>query len=218
MNLIEYGRILLRRGWIVLLLAVLTAGAAYVLSAQETPVFRSTVKVLVIPARSDFGLAQTSKFQLSQFREYLDSSLIARQVIDKLQLDMTPDQLMGTVTIAADDLSLSLQIDVDLTNGDMANRVARTWGEELVIYRNEENQKNRREDRIDARLQDDPRYNLLRPRPAINAAAGGVLGLLLGGVIVFVLEFLESSVIRHRDDVERTLELPVLATIPDSEG
>lgn len=218
MNLVEYGRILLRRGWIMLLLAILTAGAAYVLSAQETPVYRSTVKVLVIPARSDFGLAQTSKFQLSQFRAYLDSSLIARQVIDKLQLDMTPDQLMSAVTIAADDLSLSLQIDVDLTDGDLANRVARTWGEELVIYRNEENQKNRREDRIDARLQDDPRYDLLRPRPAINAAAGGVLGLLLGGVIVFVLEFLESSVIRHRDDVERTLELPVLATIPDSEG
>lgn len=218
MNLVEYGRILLHRGWIMLLLAILTAGAAYVLSAQETPVYRSTVKVLVIPARSDFGLAQTSKFQLSQFRAYLDSSLIARQVIDKLQLDMTPDQLMSAVTIAADDLSLSLQIDVDLTDGDLANRVARTWGEELVIYRNEENQKNRREDRIDARLQDDPRYDLLRPRPAINAAAGGVLGLLLGGVIVFVLEFLESSVIRHRDDVERTLELPVLATIPDSEG
>ncbi|MBZ0277026.1 MAG: hypothetical protein K8I60_12825, partial [Anaerolineae bacterium] len=176
MNLVEYGRILLRRGWIMLLLAVITAGAAYVLSARETPVYRSTVKVLVIPARSDFGLTQASKSQLNQFREYLDSSLIARQVIEALQLDMTPDQLMSGVTIAADDLSLSLQIDVDLTDGDLANRVARAWGEELVVYRNQENQKNRREDRIDAQLQDDPRYALLRPRPIINAAAGGVLG------------------------------------------
>ncbi|MCB9450888.1 MAG: hypothetical protein H6672_05580 [Anaerolineaceae bacterium] len=218
MNLVEYGRILLRRGWIILLLAVLTAGAAYVLSSRETPVYRSTVKVLVVPARTDNGLTLASKSQLNQFKEYLDSSLIARQVIDKLQLDMTPDALMGNVTIAADDLSLLLQIDVDLPDGEIANRVARAWGEELVIYRNEENQKNRREDRVDARLQDDPRYSLLRPRPAINAAAGGVLGLLLGGVIVFVLEFLESSVIRHRDDVERTLELPLLAAIPDTEG
>lgn len=218
MNLVEYGRILLRRGWIMLLLAVITAGAAYVLSARETPVYRSTVKVLVIPARSDFGLTQASKSQLNQFREYLDSSLIARQVIETLHLDMTPDQLMSGVTIAADDLSLSLQIDVDLTDGELANRVARAWGEELVVYRNQENQKNRREDRIDAQLQDDPRYALLRPRPVINAAAGGVLGLLLGGIIVFILEFLESSIVRHRDDVERSLNLPVLATIPDGEG
>jgi non-specific protein-tyrosine kinase len=218
MNLVEYGRILLRRGWIMLLLAALTAGAAYFLSAQETPVYRSTVKVLVVPARTDNGLTLASKSLLNQFREYLNSSLIAREVIDKLQLDMTPDELMSTVTIAADDLSMSLQIDVDLTDGDLANRLARAWGEELVLYRNEENQKNRREDRVDARLQDDPRYGLLRPRPAINAAAGGVLGLLLGGIIVFILEFLESSIVRHRDDVERTLDLPVLATIPDSEG
>jgi capsular polysaccharide biosynthesis protein len=49
----------------------------------------------------------------------------------------------------------------------------------------------------------------------VNALAGGVLGLLLGGVIVFVLEYLESSIVRRREDIERSMDMPVLAAIPD---
>jgi capsular polysaccharide biosynthesis protein len=51
----------------------------------------------------------------------------------------------------------------------------------------------------------------------INTAAGGLFGAILGFVIVFVLEYLESSIVRRREDVERSLELAVLATIPQSE-
>jgi capsular polysaccharide biosynthesis protein len=44
--------------------------------------------------------------------------------------------------------------------------------------------------------------------------AGGILGLLLGGTVVFALEYLESNIFRSKDDIERFLELPVLAAIP----
>jgi len=57
-------------------------------------------------------------------------------------------------------------------------------------------------------------YGLYRPRTAVNTMAGGVLGLLLGGTVVFVLEYLESNVVRRQEDVERFLDLPVLAAIP----
>jgi capsular polysaccharide biosynthesis protein len=46
--------------------------------------------------------------------------------------------------------------------------------------------------------------------------AGGVLGLLLGSVIVLILELIENSVVRSREDVERTLEMVVLASIPEN--
>ncbi len=73
------------------------------------------------------------------------------------------------------------------------------------------------QDRVDAMLPDKATGGLYAPRPAIYAAVGAILGAVLGGVIVFVLEFLESSIVRHRDDVERALDLPVLAMIPDME-
>jgi len=52
MLLLDYGRILLRRGWVILLLAVLAAGSAYLISTRITPVYRSIQRVLIEPARS----------------------------------------------------------------------------------------------------------------------------------------------------------------------
>lgn len=219
MNLIDYGRIVWRRGWIILLLAVVTAGSAYFLASQQTPVYRSIQKVLIVPSRSDLSLTESSRQLLNSLRDYLDSSLRAANVIEALQLDMTPRQLQDVVDITAEQLSVAIQIAVDLPDGELANRVAKAWGEELVRYRDTENQKLRREDQIFALLQDEPRYGLESPRPLINAAAGAILGLLLGSIIVFVLEYLESSVVRRREDLERTLDLPVLAALPtDLEG
>lgn len=219
MNLIDYGRILIRRGWIMVLLAVIAAGGAYFLSTRQTPTYRSIQKVLIQPARIDLSLTESSKSLLANLSEYLNSSYRAAEVIEQLKLDMTPDQLLFNVDIIPVPLSLSIEIGVDLPDGELANRVAKAWGERLVLYRDQENQKNRREDQVNALLQDEPRYDLLAPRPTINAAAGAVLGLLLGGIIVFVLEYLESSVVRRREDLERGMDLPVLAAIPeDVEG
>lgn len=218
MNLMDYVNILLRRGWIMVLLAVIAAASAYFLSQQQTPIYRSTQRVLMQPTRADLGLTEASKTLLGNHVAYLDSEFRAQEVIDRLRLDMTPPQLMSAVTLASDPLNLTIQIDVDLMDGELANDVAREWGNLLIEYRNEENQRARREDHINARLQDNARYSLLRPQPVINTIAGAILGLLLGGVIVFILEYLESSVVRSRDDLERSAGIPVLATVPHTEG
>ncbi len=215
MNLVDYGRILVRRGWIIILLAALAAGSAYVLSTQQQPVYRALQRVLIQPTRPDLSLTTSSRELLNSLRSYLDSSLIAALVIDQLQLDMTPVGLVGNVDVTVSQIDLAIEIAVDLPDGEMANRVAKAWGEQLVRYRNEQNQASRREDQVNALLQDNPSYSLLRPRPTINAAAGGVLGLLLGAVVIFVLEVLESRVIRRREDLEKALEIPVLAVFPD---
>jgi capsular polysaccharide biosynthesis protein len=217
MNLIDYGRILVRRGWIIILLALICAGSAYVLSRGQDPVYRATQRVLVQPTRADLSLTQSSKTLLAQYAAYLDSEFIAQRVIDNLRLDMTPGQLKSAITIAPLEISLEIQIDADLPDIALAGSVARAWGEQLVRFREMQNQQARREDRIDAVLQDNPAIALLRPRPTLNAVAGAILGVLLGGVIVFVLEYLESNIIRRREDVERT-DLPVLASIPATDG
>jgi capsular polysaccharide biosynthesis protein len=218
MNLMDYVNILLRRGWIMILLAVIAAGSAYFLSKQQTPVYRSTQRVLMQPTRADLGLTEASKTLLGNHVAWLDSEFRAQEIIDRLQLDMTPAQLKSAVTIASDPLNLTIQIDADMPDGNLANDVAREWGNRLIEYRNEENQRARREDHINASLQDNARFTLLRPQPVINTIAGAILGLLLGGVIVFVLEYLESSVVRSRDDLERSAGIPVLAAVPHTEG
>ena len=218
MSLMEYGRIIIRRGWILLLLAAIAAGSAYFLSKRQSPIYRSTQLVLISPARNDFGLDQASKSLLPSYVVFLDSEDRAREVITQLQLDMTPGQLRSNTTVAADLSRRVIQIDVELADGNLANDVARTWGELLIQWRNAENQRVRLEDRINAVLPDSARFGQIRPRPVVNALAGAILGVLLGSVFVFILEYLESSIMRRREDVERVLNIPVLAAIPDPEG
>jgi capsular polysaccharide biosynthesis protein len=220
MRIQDYIRILRRRGWIMLLLAVLTAAAAFGFSQireRRSPVYRSTITILVQPSRTDFGQAQAAKVLLRSYVAWMDSNYRAQDVIDTLQLDMTPEQLREDVTIASDDSRLTIQIDVDHEIGDVANDIARTWADVFIQWRNEENQRVLREDRIEAVIIDDPRYRLYQPNTKINTAAGGILGLLIGFGVVFALEYMESGIIRSPEDVSRALSTPVLGVIPPSE-
>ncbi len=221
MNLLEYLQIILRRGWIMLLLAILAAGAAFVFSRQMTPVYRASQILLIVPSRPDWGLQQAAVQLLNNRAEYLRSELIAQKVVDELRLDMTPGALLGATTISAIQDNTTLQIDVDLPAPNpqeaarLLNPIATAWGNQLIIYQNELNQEAQRQDRVRAQIQDNPRLSLLRPNVTINTLIGALAGFFLGGVIVFVLEFLESSVIRRRDDIERLGQLPVLAAVPN---
>jgi capsular polysaccharide biosynthesis protein len=214
MNLTYYVRILIRRGWIMVLAAAITAGAAFGLSKAQTPVYRATQKVLFQPARFDYGLTETLRVVLRSFVVYLNTDQQAAAAIDRLQLDMVPGELRSHTTISSDPTQLIIQIDVDMEDGPLAARIATELGQLLVEYRTEDNRDLQREDRIDARMIDTATYGLYTPKTKINTLAGGVLGLLLGGVAVFVLEYLESNIVRSKEDVSRFLDLPVLAAIP----
>ena len=217
MQLQTYIRILLKRGWIMIALAIGAAIAAFAFSTiqeQRAPVYKSTVKVLVQPSRTDFGQAQAARQLLRSYVAWLDSTYRAADVIDLQQLDMTPEQLLADTTIASDDSRLVIQIDVESPNGDVGNDIARSWAQLFIQWRDQENQKVRREDRIDAQIIDDPRYSLDSPKTTINTLVGAILGFLVGLGIVFVLEYLEAGILHSPEDVARFLELPILGSIP----
>ncbi|MBL8057841.1 MAG: hypothetical protein JNK29_14150, partial [Anaerolineales bacterium] len=159
-------------------------------------------------------LTQSAKTVLRSYVEWLKTRQNAQRVIDTLQLDRTDESLLGDVTIASEDENFVIQVDVRNQNGDLANDIARTWADLFVQWRNVENENLRREDRVTALMLDAPRYTLYRPQTTVNVLAGGILGLLLGGLVVFVLEYLEANIIRTRLDAERALGLNVLGVVP----
>ena len=217
MNLIDYLRILARRGWIILLAVILTAGAGYVFSKVLTPTYRSTQKVLIKPARNDFGLTQVLRQLMYSYTTRINTQARATEAIDALKLDMTPDQLQPMVNAVPDLNTLTINIDVTMKDGEVANRVAQVYGLNFIEWRNQANQPLRLEDRIDAELLDSPTYELFQPKTSVNVAAGALLGILIGGIVVFVLEYLDSNVVRRASDVERYLQLPVLGSLPEAQ-
>lgn len=213
MQLTDALMIVVRRWWVVLLLALIAAGSTYVLSSAQPPVYRATQLVLLQPSRSDFGLTEASRLLLNPLVVYLDSSQIAAQIIDDLQLPYTPENLMARKTIAPDTLRMVIQIDVDLEDMAAAEAVARAWGGALVEYRNQKNQEAAREDRVLAVLPDVPAIQQIAPQALLNTAAALILGLILGIVAAFGIEAVERLVVRRRADLNQ-LTLPVLASIP----
>ncbi|MFP4321713.1 MAG: YveK family protein [Anaerolineales bacterium] len=214
MNLLEYGKILLRQGWIIALAIVIVAGAAFIFSRTQTVLYTASQEVLIEPARNDFGLQETLRIQMRSYLEYLDTNLRAQDVIERLELDMTPGELRSKATFNSDATTQIIQIDIEMEDPVVAAEVAHTWGEQLVEFRNQRNSDLRREDRIEATLLDFPGAGQTQPNTRTNVIAGAILGLLLGGATVFVLEYLEANLLRTRNDLERWVELPVLATIP----
>lgn len=214
MELSDYFRIIRQRGWLILVLMALTAAAAYGFSKMQTPVYQSNLRMLVQPSRTDFGQAQAAKTLLSSYEQWLYSSYRAQAVINNLQLDMTPGELLSDVRVASDGNSFIIELSVENTDPDLANDIARSWGNELIKWQNANNDKLNKEDRITIEFVDDPRAGLDRPDTMINTAAGAVFGLLLGVALVFLLEWLASGVIRRREDVERYLDIPVIGSIP----
>jgi len=210
----DYVRILRRKGWIILLVAALTALAAFGFSKMQTNVYKSTLNLLVRPSRTDFGQSQAAKELLKTYEAWLFSSYRAQAVIDELQLDMTAQELLGDVEVASDNFSFMVSLAVENTDPDLANDVARTWGNQLIQWQQQENDKNRQEDRITIEFRDDPQVALDQPNTRINTLAAAVFGALLGVILIFLLEWLESGVIQRSEDVERYLEIPVIGTIP----
>ncbi len=214
MELRDYLRILRKRGWIIILLTALTAAAAWGFSRLQTVEYKSSVNVFVSPDRIDNGTLLATKQILRGFRAYIDSEDFAARVIQQLGLDMRPDKLKPKVTIATKDEDYLLQIDVVDTDGDQANDIARTWATAFVEWRQQENTKQRKEDRVSAYIVQEPKYAQFRPQTTLNVVAGAIIGVLLGVGIVFFLEAIESNILRAPDDVERVLATTVIGAIP----
>ena len=197
-----------------MLAAVITAASAFVFSKLQTPVYRSSIQVSIQLARPDLSLTQSTKQVLRSYATVMWSEQRAQQVIDQLNLMRTPADLKGDVKIVPDESLMVIQIDVDDYDGEQANDIANAWARLLVDWRNEKNAQQNKEDRVFAEIIDLATYRLLRPKTLINVAAGGVFGLVLGTVIVFVLEWLETGIVYDPRELEREAGVPVIGVIP----
>ena len=93
MELTDYIRILRKRWWIIIVAVALTAGSSFAFSKLQPARYTSTAEIIIEPARTDWGLVQSAKLLLRTYMTVADSDQWAQDVIDRLQLSMTPEQL-----------------------------------------------------------------------------------------------------------------------------
>ena len=182
-----------------MLTMVIAMSGAFVASRLQTPVYRSTIYLNVVPARHDWGLQQTIVSVMRNYAGIITSRSTAQEVISRLQLDITPDQLSEKITVKPIQSDLQIQIDADEYDPIIASSIAQTAAEVFVEYTDVQMQDQDAADRVEVSILDPARPGTLhKPKWKINVLAGAVLGALVGVIIVFVLRFLEaiSSIMR----------------------
>jgi capsular polysaccharide biosynthesis protein len=219
MEFMQYLRVLLRRWWVIALACVVTVASAVVFSEIQQPIYRSSAMLQVIPARYDYGLTLAAEQLLRQFANQIHTTSTAQQVIDELQLDITVDKLLAAVTVASIPEDFLIQIDADRPDPQEARDVASAFAHDFVAFHAAEMLDIDRQDRVQIRILEDAKYGWVHwPKTKTLALAGGVLGLLIGLLLAFGLEYLASDVLRSTEDVERHLGVAVLGSIPTIKG
>ena len=214
MEIRDYWQVITKRWWVFFICIALASGAAFGFTRGQQPIFRSSAKIYVSPARPDLGLTLVIKDIIRQYSQQILSDKFLNQVIDELRLDRSPEALRKMVTAAGTADNLAIQVEVDDPDPLVAQRTAKALATAFINNHRIDMSAVEPRDRIDLKIYDETRpgeFN--RPQTRVNLMAGAVLGLLVGAIIAFLLEYTDDT-IKTAEDVERHIALPAVGSIP----
>jgi capsular polysaccharide biosynthesis protein len=155
---------------------------------------------------------QMSTFLTQDFAQLIKSRTVAEQVIDRLDLKMSPGALLGQVSVEAETDTRIVTIVVKNTDPQTAQSLANTIREVSAKQIVEVMDMQAVNVVDEASLPTAPST----PNTMQNTVLGGALGCLLAAAII-LLQHYSNDTIKNTDDVEHYLGLNVLASIPTNE-
>jgi capsular polysaccharide biosynthesis protein len=219
MDLSEYLEVLLRWGWVIVLITALCAGAAIGYGRLQTERYTSLVELTVAPARLDLGLSQTVTNLLRNYVSGIQSEAMAKRVIDRLGL-LGWDAASLRSHIKAEAVEGEYKVKIEVTDFDpaFAKRVAQATAELFVSDVQAFAAKQDPRDRLAATLLNGGAQTATRtwPKNRLLAFLGLGAGLVLGLLAALALEWSRVELVLTPQEAETWLELPVLGSIPDT--
>lgn len=212
----EYVGIIVRRGWIVAVLAVLAAGAAYVVGKRQTPIYEASVHLVVRPARADADLGQSIAAMLRSLANDIPTHQFTQRAIERAQIEaITTDTLLSgkRLLVEVEPGEYTIAITVRDPDPHTAVVTANALAALFAAQRTEWNDRQANDMRVAVEIPDHARHaDLYAPRTQLYVAAGGFLGAALGAAIAGVLEWMAASAVRSAQDLA-LLDVRVLGAI-----
>ncbi len=182
-----------------------------------TPIYQASTQILVNQKNEDQAMYNQAELNanlqlINTYNVIIKSPAILELVAEELKLNMTAGQLNSKITVATQDNSQVVNITVQDEDpqlaADIANTTANVFSKEIIEIMNVNNVS------ILAKATVADGQSPVKPQPLLNVAIALVVGLMAGVGLAFLLEFLDNTV-KTEQDIEKSLELPVLGVISE---
>ena len=205
-----------KRFWIVILTTVISVGISIVVTNRTKVQFYQAQTTMIVNVEKNENQAMLTSDQISAgqklavlYGEIIKSRSVLEPVIEKLNLDMTPQQLAGMISVSQVNETHIMNLSVTDTDPDRAKAIANTIPE---VFTEEVKRtiKANGVEVIDPSLGGDPMpSNILK-----KVLIAGVLGVMIGLFVIFLIEFFDNKV-KTPQDMEKYFNIPVLGVIPN---
>ncbi|RBY74808.1 hypothetical protein DQ239_18620 [Blastococcus sp. TF02-09] len=206
-----------RSGWWWLVTGLLVGlAAAGLLSWLTTPLYSSSTQLFVAVAGStDTSAAQAgnlfSQQRVTSYVPLLTGKSLAGEVVDELDLDLTPGQVADKVSAEVLPESVVVQVTVTDTSAERAQAIAAAMGRRFS-ERVTELEADVTAVRVTTTEQAEVNPEPVSPAMNRNLALGGVLGLLIGLGLTLLRSRLDNTV-KTGDDVQTLTGAGVIGTV-----
>jgi capsular exopolysaccharide synthesis family protein len=210
-----------QRRWLTIvvffLLALIGAGA---ITYTMTPQYESEAKVYVSTEVSgDTTSALSANYiaiqRVQSYAQLATSREMMQRVISRLKLNVTPGGLAGQISSSVIEQTSIIDLKIQDENASTAQEIAKAESEVLTEFLSEvETPFGKSSSPIKATIVSPASYDgkQVSPKVVLNLLIGAVLGLVIGVAMALVRDLLDTTV-SSADDVEKTLDAPVLASI-----
>ncbi|WP_010632896.1 YveK family protein [Sporolactobacillus vineae] len=216
-SLKEIFQTLRKRISLILSITLLAVAVSAVLTYfVMTPKYDASTQILVNQSNTNnASLYQTNAVQtnvqlVNTYSVIINNPTVLNQVIKKLHLNMTADQLKGMLTVNTEQNSQAFTLTAE-TNSPaqsvaIVNNVATAFRSQVQKVMNVDNVS------ILSPASYAESSTPVKPKPAINLAIAFVVGLMASVGLAFLLDYLDNT-IKTEEDIEQILGLPVLGAI-----
>lgn len=202
---------MIRKRWLMILMisvVAVIAAAGYTVWSY-VPTYTTSTTVLVNRQDVNLGLSSSSDFYMREDLLLTFQGIINSQNLRSRVADALDSENLGGISVTADDSSI-IRIQVTHVDPDMAAQVANTTAQVF-----QEMIKEMMYD-MDSSILDPALVNLFPQgmRLKMNILIAGVLGVMVGVGLCFVIEFLDRT-IKTPKQLAQIINLPVVGVIPD---
>ncbi len=210
-DLIEILNLLLRKWWLILLsLAVGVCAACGYTKICVTPLYQASSMIYVLGTQGGESININLSRQLtSDFITLSKSRPVIEDAINRVNLDMTYEEVAGMISVENPTDTSMLKTTVTSADPQLAKSLSNAMSDTLA-ERIQEVMGKDKPSTVEKAIE--PKYPVT-PNTTKNMIVGGLLGaVLMMGILVLL--FLMDDRIKNQDDVERYLQLNVLASVP----